>query len=635
MILSNRIDPASPSAPPQPVRLLLADEPLPPPVPALQLVDFDSLTPQIQREVRNREVYTPPISTFRWWARRSHTLFGALIDSVASTLDRRLLVVDPFLGGGTTLLESARRGHDSYGQDINLWAVRGVRAMMALPRVTEEQLTDATDRIWTEIGPTVERAYKVGDTWTTHAFRVATSLCRSCGQRLWLYPYALVSLDSRRPGEDRVWYACQRCGAITPGSRRSAANCGECEAVLREETTYLPGREVTCAHCGARDKISRLAEEQAPMYELVLVERARDGKRWFDRPRPEDLAAEAGWQEQELPAGAIAAGKETAVLLRHGFQRWRDLYPARQRAVLASILRAIQRTELDSDVRDLLTVAAVGVGEMAGLASPWDRYFLKAYEANANHRFAYVPFTAEVNVWGNETSGRGTFIRRMRQLRKAVRWFQGEPCRTSQAMLVGGSSQRIALTDGSADLVLTDPPYFGDVQYGELSGLFLSWLGVEAIGHPGEAVVDGRGKGAGEYSSLLAQVFREARRVAKGDGRLILTYHNRTPRAFAALATAFRQAGWRVLSWGWVPSENDRDFAKRDKQSCTMDLVIECVATSEIDRCPPPRPPADDVEADFLFTAGEGVADIVADRLAVREVESRLTAHPFLNKGKA
>lgn len=176
----------------------------------------------------------------------------------------------------------------------------------------------------------------------------------------------------------------------------------------------------------------RVAEPRIPSphqrldYRIVMVERALKGTRWLDPATPADVEAAEGWPDTRLPAGDIPEGKETAVLLRHGFRQWRDLYPRRQRAVLTALLDAIAELPVDETVRQLLHVPAVGTAEMAGLASRWDRFYLKAYEATANHRFAFVPFTAEPNIWGDETSGRGTFIRRIRQLRRSLAWFRLE-----------------------------------------------------------------------------------------------------------------------------------------------------------------------------------------------------------------
>ncbi len=50
----------------------------------LDRVDWTDVSERVMREQRNRQVYVPPISLYRWWARRPHALIGALIDAACS-----------------------------------------------------------------------------------------------------------------------------------------------------------------------------------------------------------------------------------------------------------------------------------------------------------------------------------------------------------------------------------------------------------------------------------------------------------------------------------------------------------------------------------------------------------------------
>ncbi len=89
--------------------------------------------------------------------------------------------------------------------------------------------------------------------------------------------------------------------------------------------------------------------------------------------------------------------------------------------------------------------------------------------------------------------------------------------------------------------MITEPPYYDNVHYSELSNFFYVWL-ARLTRHPGfqgdlvptegEAVVNkGQGKDESEYLRLLTAVFRECHRVLKAEGRLIFTFHHTNPRA--------------------------------------------------------------------------------------------------------
>ena len=87
-------------------------------------LDWSDIAGRVEAQQRRRERDTPTVSMYRWWARRSHALVGALID--AGSDGRSMTVADPFSGGGTVAIEAARRGHRVYAQDLHPWAAYGL-----------------------------------------------------------------------------------------------------------------------------------------------------------------------------------------------------------------------------------------------------------------------------------------------------------------------------------------------------------------------------------------------------------------------------------------------------------------------------------------------------------------------------
>jgi putative DNA methylase len=107
-------------------------------------VDWRELGRQIRTETKNREVHQPLVSLYRWWARRPHSLMGALIDAAAPFLGPRARISDPFSGGGTVAIETVRRGYQTYAQDINPWAAWGLK--VSLTPVNPEELRIAGEQ---------------------------------------------------------------------------------------------------------------------------------------------------------------------------------------------------------------------------------------------------------------------------------------------------------------------------------------------------------------------------------------------------------------------------------------------------------------------------------------------------------
>jgi adenine-specific DNA methylase len=357
---------------------------------------------------------------------------------------------------------------------------------------------------------------------------------------------------------------------------------------------------------------------------VVLVERSKGRKREVALAVKEEIeTADSGHWRPTVHLGEIPQGQETRVLLRHGFVRWQDLYPRRQRVILEQLLA--MATEAATDERELsaLRLAIIGSAEMAGHLSRWDRYYLKSYESMAGHRFNFTLLPVEPNVWGASASGRGTVRRRVEALAKAAEWLERRlPSRSRiegplpssgnrspmaadvDVRVVEGSSERMTLANDSVDLVLTDPPYHDDVQYSELSLPLRAWAGLHTNRLSAEALVNQaleHNATGDSYKELLKRIFSEARRTLKEDGHLIFSYANRQPEAWVALFSALEGAGLRAAGFTVLHSENEMDVAKRGVRACTLDLLMDLVPISDrgIDRWSPTNLP-ETAEGRFL-----------------------------------
>lgn len=99
------------------------------------------------------------------------------------------------------------------------------------------------------------------------------------------------------------------------------------------------------------------------------------------------------------------------------------------------------------------------------------------------------------------------------------------------------TAERMVEADGSVDYIITDPPYYDNVQYLELSDYFYVWLREvlkqdydefqpELVAKAREIVVNSRaGKSKRFFIESLTNLFSEANRVLKPDGEMIFTYH--------------------------------------------------------------------------------------------------------------
>ncbi|GEM_PF-1042286 len=555
----------------------------------LSRVNWRQLGGIAQRELKNREDHAPVVSAYRWWARRPHSVMGALLDAAVDRYGDELTVSDPFSGGGTVTFEAARRGLKAYAQDLYPWPARGLAS--ALQACDPHLLADSAQTILATLDP-LRAAYRNTDgAELSHVLRVRSARCLDCSSDVYQFPHPLVSLTTRSLSERHAWFGCYACGTVSKRLRGIGTfGCGACGT--RWSATKPMAR---CAHCAS--------EHVAPSgWHAVLVQELVPEKRhWKAVLRPvheadpieDKTATGSAWALTE----AIAKGRETKRLLDNGFTRWGDLYTQRQADVLVGALQAIKQLDAPIAVKDRLAFGVLGASEMPAFLSRWDRFALKPFEGMANHRYSVSTLAVEANLLS--PVGRGTLPRRLDTAKVTLEWLiescsappkvvsttpgrRGRKRTDWDIMIATGSSTRQALRDSSVSVVVTDPPYFEDVQYGELARLFHAWLRVYdpalSFDEGQEAVVNPpRGLSVADYENTIAACLRECRRTLKKDGTLVLTFHNKNMSAWRALAGALFKAGFAVKALAVVRAENGGDHCKRNVNAMLHDLVLECI----------------------------------------------------------
>ena len=137
-----------------------------------------------------------------------------------------------------------------------------------------------------------------------------------------------------------------------------------------------------------------------------------------------------------------------------------------------------------------------------------------------------------------------------------------------------GPAQTLPFEDASVDSVITDPPYYDNVSYSNLSDFFLLWLR-RSIGHlypehfaspsaPKKLeIIAASYRHAGDkrkardfYENGMQIAFEEAFRVLKPSGQITVVYAHKTTLGWATLVNALRRAGFTVTE-AW-PLDTER-----------------------------------------------------------------------------
>lgn len=580
---------------------------------------------QIARlESFNKHLYRPNTYLHKWWARRCGSTFRlilkhlvddpALADYYAPGGLEGKIVLDPMMGGGTTLHEAIRLGASVIGADIDPVPVLQARA--ALSEIPLDRLEKAFDDFYTQLAARLSRYFTTRcpdcsrETEFMHVLYGQVQAC-SCGESLVVDATTL----RQEPNGGRI-ELCQWCGEVfhAQGSEKGHRCGGGDHPTIAEKHTRV------CPVCRAPyQEITGL-----PFYRryVPIAVAGRCPVHGFFIKKPDafdlDRLERANTCREGLPSipkvgFEVEPGPKSVDLIRHGIRSYLDLFSSRQLLYLDSALTLLER--YDGPVKLVLGLLVSTSTEFNSMLCGYKGGSRRRPGA-IRHTFslhAYsFPYTALENnpLYPQKTSGtlQGLFhsrVRRARQwaARPVERQFRdgravkvpvpgevdaGQEVSTytelldgvRRFMLVQGSSVRLDLPDGSVDHIVTDPPYFDNVQYSDLSAFFRVWL--EKM-FPGEAqwrvdlshsAVDPQANGDGQYEAVLGGIFRDCCRVLKPGGRLAFTFHHWNPRAWAALTHALKDAGFVLLERFVIHAENPASVHIANSKALQHDAVL-------------------------------------------------------------
>ena len=169
------------------------------------------------REKQIQQNYRPIIGVHKWFARRPGTLFRSLLlaEFVDAPLQQSFFqandlagirVADPFMGGGTPLVEANRVGCDVRGRDINpmsTWIVRQEIEHLDLPAY-QQAARGLLDSLRTEIDSLYRTScpiYGDANVPVKCFLWVKVMDCAACGAQIDLFPGYLIAENKRHPNE--------------------------------------------------------------------------------------------------------------------------------------------------------------------------------------------------------------------------------------------------------------------------------------------------------------------------------------------------------------------------------------------------------------------------------------------------
>lgn len=542
---------------------------------------------------RGRPVY----GAHKWFARRLGTSIRALLVAAATEsreqfwnayyqegLLEGVTVLDPFVGGGSILMEAARLGADGFGCDIDpvAAAVSKFQAsdLWALPdlRLALQRLQDTVGRLLAPYYRTVEPDGTPGI--LLHAFWVHVATCGNCSNLFDAHPDFRLAWD-KNVGRQHV--VCKCCGKVEEHVSAEEVTCSDCGVVTAISAGNAKDGNPVCPFCGAEESMTEMCRRlgSPPAFRIFAVEtlpvaeeiRLTNRQRVIREATPEDLATYEAASEEfrrrcELNPHFVANApipveRSDHRPLSYGYSTYGELYNNRQKLHLGLLAQAIQR--LNGSERNALQIAFSNHLKtncmMAAYAGGWRR-LTPIFSIRA---FRHVARPVELNPWLTY-NGRGTFPNAVRSVEKAAAWLQNQqehsvdggfrevqtPRQGNIRVQLGDAKHLKGVPNNSIDLVVTDPPYVDYISYSELAHFFTPWMRrfqlvppVAVKGFPKNQLApkSRTQESLKKFEKQIRQVFAEIRRVVKEDGRVVLSYQFSGEDGWLFLGKALAEAG--------------------------------------------------------------------------------------------
>lgn len=571
----------------------------------------------------------------------SRVLTQAAHEAVGGMPGTRPLVIDPFAGGGSIPLESLRVGADAFASDLNpIPVLLNTVILEYIPKYGHDLAEEAAkwadwmkDEAYKKLASCypsdpdggVPMAYLWARTVLSEAptaddLPIQVPLLRT----LWLskrrgFLRALrwvrnakgevltdvveIDLNGKRTKVRRPRlevFTPSKSGSVEPGTAKS----GSATCPVTSFTT-------SAARVKEQLKVQRGGADTAWLY-AIYVGRATGREFRVATPRDAEAFIQAKLAAEELirtspdafptePINEVRPYKNTrglSAVTRIGCATFGDLYNRRQALAIHAFYdvlrqRAAEAQDLDREllqaVQAILALAIDrGVSQNTSM-SRWDASRLTIKGAFSKQALAVVWDFAEANPFsGGSADWDG-----------AVEWIskfiEANSVIDSPGTVALASATRIPLPSDAAAALVTDPPYFAAIPYGDLSDFFYVWLrrglrhvfpdlfANQVTDKRDELIVtnaqtgrEGEVKDDAYFRHGMAAALRSARDVVMPGGIGVVVYAEGTTAGWEAILGAIVDSGWIVTSSWPIDTEMANRTQAQDSASLQSSIHIVC-----------------------------------------------------------
>ena len=549
-------------------------------------------------------------------------------------------VLDPFMGGGTSVVEASRFGAEVTGNDLNpvAWFVtkKEIEGGQTDPKALEQGFEEVREDVGEELKSYYRTSCPNGDhdADAMYYFWAKELDCTSCGSTVPLFnDYRVGKGRYENKGTYSVY--CPHCERIiNVEDWQSECTCTKCGVNFEPKNGTAGHGRYTCRDCGQKYSVTDAIDEQDGFgLRLYAVEyycptcdehpdRSKSEIKGYKPVEERDLdlyqEAKDEWEDadelneyvptEKIPEGAITASSSISGndVFRHGYENWVDMYNERQLLCLSKLLRSISQVE-DQNVKEYLLLAFSDSLRTNCMLTTYTHARNSVEHIFKTNSFAPPVQTVDANVWGTNY-GRGTFLSIWDMVTSGVEFARnpteryiedGETNETaefstsvgSDVTLRQGDIRTLTETD-EYDAVITDPPYYDNIIYSEVSDYFYVWLkilledeydGFDQQRTPRtDSIVTNPylEKTAEDFESELEQSFSVIHRALKSDGSLTFTYHHSDSDSWGELLESLCNVGFEITATYPISADVGK-FIKGEAVSFDIVVVARPIGDTE------------------------------------------------------
>lgn len=564
---------------------------------------------------------------------RDADIYKTFYESPELDINNTITLLDPFMGGGTTLFESERINTKTIGNDLQPLSKFVTEALLKDMEINKVEL--AIEELEKSVGNKIKYYYKTD--------------CPDCNEKSdVMYNFHVKTIESEDKYKHRLFndfilsirnkiytIVCPSCFDVFESGDYKDVDCPSCEFKISNARegyvkrgiyespkgdfksrlmdldsntgypfqTEIIAQEYCCSHCNSKG-YKKITDK-----DISLYNQAKKEYRKIKNTLP-------------IPHQKIPEGYNTNQILNHGYYYFKDLFNERQLLSLGILLKEIEK--FDEDVKIWLLLAFSDSLEMNNMFCRYQKNAFKIGNVFFNH--AYVPITMPVenNVWGAEF-GTGTFLKTIRKIIRGKQFNKNiydvhavpnksmkgpefksekvfsenkvvseitssiENLTINKALLTTGDSQDLNhIPNESVDVVLTDPPYGSNVMYSELIDFFHVWLHKssyakangfsEPLSPKVEEILVNKAsnKTYEDYENGLTKVFKESNRVMKEESYLVFSFHDKDLESWYSVISSLINSEFKLVEAYPMHSETRTGSHTSNKNSIAFDIFLIC-----------------------------------------------------------